>query len=117
MKKIASFMLVIIILFAFTASAYAEEPLRVNTIIPSLSFQGTTAYCEVLVTAPGKSISVSMELYEGANLIASWNGSGTSIVSLSKKATVESGHTYTLSVDGTINGTAFSAPDITRTCP
>lgn len=117
MKKIASFMLVIIVLFTFTASAYAEGPLRVNTIIPSLSFQGTTAYCEVVVTAPGNSISVSMELFEGDSLIASWNGWGTSIVPLSKKATVESGHTYTLSVNGTINGVTFSAPEITRTCP
>lgn len=117
MKKIVSFMLVIIILFTFIASAYAEGPLRVNAIIPSLSFQGTTAYCEVVVTAPGNSISVSMELYEGTSLIASWNSSGTSIVPLSKNVTVESGHTYTLSVNGAINGVAFSTPEITRTCP
>ena len=115
MKKIISILLICIVLFMCSAYASAEGGLRNATV--SLSFKGETAYCECLVREAGKSITVSMKLYEGSSLIASWSGSGTSIVSMSKTAAVQSGHTYTLKVSGTIGGNAFTASDITRKCP
>ena len=99
------------ILFVFLLSsitAYAAEP-RAVTVRPSLSFDGTTALCEVTVTSYGKSIDLTLSLWQGENLIEQWTASGTSLVSISESCTVVKGKSYKLTVSGTVNGEAISA--------
>lgn len=89
---------------------------RINNITPVLSFNGTTANCEVEVYALGNSIDATMELWSGSSLVASWHKSGASIVLLNGSCTVTKGKTYTLKTYGTIDGVRFTGPSVSKTC-
>lgn len=89
-------------------SANAAEP-RANLVIPNLSFEDTTANCSVTITAPGKAIKATMNLWYGNQLVDSWSGTATSALFLSGSAQAVDGRMYTLTVVGTIDGTAFTA--------
>ena len=122
MKKASTWVLVLLVIASVSVQANAEglaaeESTRASTIGTSLIYDGTTAYCEVTVIAPNKSIRVSISLREGNTLIASWYESGTSSLSISKSTTVVSGHTYTMYVNVTIDGTPVYVPSTTKTCP
>lgn len=124
MKKAFSFILSLAILLAILPAAYAEEvttpaddpiisEIAVNS---SLSFSGTTANCYGTVTDPHKSIVATMTLSQGGTVVASWSGSGTSVVHLSGSCKVTKGLTYSLVISGTVDGVAFSTTPIVKTC-
>lgn len=115
MKKIITTLLVITLMAALAAAAYAE-PMRAPSANPTLSFSGTTANCKVTVSEFNKQISVTMTLWDGKTCVASWSDSGKSVVSLSKSCTVEAGKSYTLQVSGTSGGSPLSVPSVTKTC-
>ena len=81
-----------------------------------LQFTGTTANCKGTVIANG-SISVTLELWQGSTKLVSWPGSGSGYVQISQPYTVVSGVTYTLRLNGTINGVSFPEISETKTCP
>ena len=100
---------------AFAANPQAgAEPLALGPKL-SMSVSGNTATCRVTINMPGKYIDATLELWEGSNLIASWSDNDTGLLIISGNATVYSGHTYTLTVTGTVNGVAFTPSSITRT--
>ena len=107
MKKAAALTILFVFLLS-SITAYAAEP-RAVTVRPSLSFDGTTALCEVTVTSYGKSIDLTLSLWQGENLIEQWTASGSSLVSISENYTVVKGKSYRLTVSGTVNGEAISA--------
>ena len=107
MKKTAALTILFVFLLS-SITAYAAEP-RAVTVRPSLSFDGTTALCEVTVTSYGKSIDLTLSLWQGENLIEQWTASGSSLVSISENCTVVKGKSYRLTVSGTVNGEAISA--------
>ena len=107
MKKAAALTILFVFLLS-SITAYAAEP-RAVTVRPSLSFNGTTALCEVTVTSYGKSIDLTLSLWQGENLIEQWTASGTSLVSISESCSVAKGKSYRLTVSGTVNGEAISA--------
>ena len=115
MKRILALIVVLAMVLASTAFADPIE-VKASIVTPSLAFSGTTAQCSVSVSDAGKPIFVTMKLYQGSTLMSSWSKSGTGYVYLYKTKTVTKGKTYTLKVSGTINGAAFTAPTITRTC-
>lgn len=115
MKKIITTLLVITLMAALAAAAYAE-PMRAPSASPSLSFSGTTANCKVTVSEFNKQISVTMTLWDGNTCIATWSDNGKSAVSLSGSCAVESGKSYTLKVSGTSGGSPLSVPSVTKTC-
>lgn len=84
---------------------------------PTLTFSGTTALCEFDITELGKNISVTMELWNGTELVESWTKSGTHMVSLSENCEVVSGQTYTLKVSGTCSGVSFGSVSTSKRCP
>ena len=87
------------------------------SIVPDLSFSGTTASCYVKITHIGKKITATMELWHGMTLVDSWSGTGTNSLTLNETHSgCVSGWTYTLKINGTIGGVAFSEITETAIC-
>lgn len=114
-RKFAAAILACLMTVALVTSAYAAEARAVLT--PSLTFSGTTAYCEIKIVQFGAAIDATLELWSGNTLLASWSGTGTSRVIISKTKTVTRGQSYTLEVHGTVGDETIDAPSITKTCP
>ena len=90
MKRLISIVLVVVMLMAIPATAFAA-PSRVASATPSLSFSGTTANCKVTIRDSGKAISATMSLWDGSTCIDSWSSNGTSLVIISGSHDVEYG--------------------------
>ena len=114
-KGILVTVLVLAMLFSMGATR-PEVEINVQTVVPSLTFDGETANCKVVITDPGKEIRATMVLWQGTRLVDVWSGTGTSQLILTGTCEVESGVTYTLKVSGTIGGTSFNSTPITGTC-
>ncbi len=115
-RRLMSSLLAFALLSSIVISAAAAET-RVSNYVPVLSFDGTTANCYCSVTALGKSITASLELWRDNICVAQWSGSATSRLIISEEHSVTSGKTYTLKVSGTIDGEPFTGTPITATCP
>ena len=115
MKK-RVFAIALIIALALTLAVSAAE-MRATRVRPTLSFSGTTAYCDVLVSEANTYVEVTLELWRGNTLIDSWYASGLGRAVISETAIVESGKSYHLEANGTIGDTPFSAVSKTSTCP
>lgn len=105
MKKLALLMAIILVIsMPLTVSATP----RALSIRPSLTFEGTTATCHVLVVGNNTSehIEVTMKLMYGNSCVASWSDDGYGYVLMEENATVTKGRTYNLVVEVTINGVA-----------
>lgn len=119
MKRILdsiSVILTCILLVGFFSMPVFAAEARATSVVPSLSFTGTTANCSVSVSAIGKNISMTMQLCQGTVVLKTWTGSGTSYLCLSEEYSVERGNTYTLKVSGTVGGEAVSSAPITAKC-
>lgn len=92
--------------------------LPVMTILPAISFDGTTANCRVSVSADRSTdqISAVIQLWNGSTRIARWTDSGTGYLLFSNSATVSKGKTYELTVDVKINGVSKPQVSIEGTC-
>lgn len=90
---------------------------RVAVASPSITFNGTKATCFVRITAdkPADKISATMELWQGSNLIDSWDGEGTWTFKLEGTITVSKNKTYQLVVNYSINGVEKTPVSISRT--
>lgn len=93
------------------------EPMTVR-IIPSITFDGTTATCKVIARGENASdaVTVTAKLWQGNTCLKTWTASGTRNVTLSKTATVQKGKTYKLTADVTINGVKQTMKSVTGTC-
>lgn len=117
MKKRHGFLLLTVV-FAVALCLNAFAVFRVNkNYKPSLTFSGSTATCSLVIRESGKSINVTLELWQGSAKIANWTKSGNSYVLISGSHSVTSGKTYTVKAYGTIGGTAFTATVVTKNCP
>lgn len=114
-KRIGAILLAAAILSSLAISAAAAQP-RTNDCTPILSFSGTTATCYVSITALGKPITATLELWQGSTRVASWSDSATSRLIISETKSATKGVTYTLKVSGTIDGEAFTGTPVTGTC-
>ena len=117
MRKIIAVMSVVVMVMLVSIKSYAAE----NTVYtPSLSFNGTTATCKLMVVASNMSHSIeaTVTLKHGSSVIAHWdNLTAMGVMNFSDNATVVHGYTYTLQITLKINGVSYSVPDITKTCP
>lgn len=109
--------LVLLLAMLLSLPAYAVSP-RVMTILPAISFNGTTANCRVSVSADRSTdqISAVIQLWNGSTRIARWTDSGTGYLLFSNSATVSKGKTYELTVDVKINGVSKPQVSIEGTC-
>ncbi len=115
-KRMIFFLLATVMLPSLILSVAAAEP-RDAHYAPNLSFDGTTANCSVSITALGKPITATLELWQGSTCIASWSDSATSYLIISEECSVTNGQTYTLKVSGTIDGEPLSGIPTTAICP
>lgn len=114
-KSFVAMILILTMLVALGTSASAAEP-RATQVTPELSFSGTTAYCKVTVTALGKQIVATLELWNGNTLVDSWTASASTRLVINETCTVIKGQTYTLKVSGTIGGVAFEGTPVSAKC-
>lgn len=115
-RRFAAAILACLMTVALVTSAYAAEA-RAVTASPILSFSGTTASCKLSVTKPGAAIDATLELWSGNTLLASWSGTGTSHLLISKTKTVTRGQSYTLKAHGTVGGATLTVAPVTKACP
>lgn len=118
MKKTLCALLVMVVLLCsvIPVSTKAAEP-RILSIVPGLSFDGTTAYCEVAVVGDYSTdrYTVVIKLWEGNSCIATWDVISTGYVDFSRTHTVKLNTKYTLTVDVTLNGETLDRVSISRT--
>ena len=67
-KKLVAVCLMVVLLVMACMEAGAAEP-RAAEVIPSLSFEGTTANCQVKLSGLGKVIVETLELWNGNTLV------------------------------------------------
>lgn len=117
MRKV-SLVLAIVLIFTCIAVPVSAATPRAVTIVPGISFNGTTALCEVRIVGNQitDDLDATIRLYRGNVLVTSWTTEGTGYLVFSKTATVLRGYTYKLTVDLTINGEACSTVYTTGTC-
>ena len=110
--------LILFLAMLLSVPAYAASP-RVITILPAISFDGTTANCRVSVSANRVTdhIEADIALWDGSICVADWDASGTGYLLFSNSAQVEKGRTYELTVDVTINGTNCRPVSVEGICP
>lgn len=112
-KRILTIAFALCLILCTTANAVEQRA----SYIPTLTFNGTTANCSVVVASLGHGITVVLELWDEDGLVESWTKSGTNYVKIEETSAVISGETYTLYASGTINNVAFDREMVTRTCP
>ena len=114
-RKLMAVILAMVLVLTQGMAAHAAE-IRSTDVIPTLAFDGTTAECQVRITAPGKKIVATLELWCGTVLIDSWPGTASTLLVINGSGTVVKGRTYTLKVSGTIGGETFQGTPISATC-
>lgn len=114
-KKLYLLATLVLLILSMCINASAAET-RLITAKPTLTFNGTTAYCSVTITAAGKDIDATMELWRGNTLVDSWSNDGTTVVQITGNCAVTKGAAYTLTVTGTVGGETISAIPVTKTC-
>ena len=111
-KKVLLLLFVFAMAMTMTANAVAQAVQARCT----LTFSGATATCRSTITGVG-TIDATMELWYGGTLIDSWSDTGSNRLTLTGSHSVVSGQTYTLTVNGTVDGIAFNEASISKTCP
>ena len=112
-KRILALTLAAVLLLTVPAQAAMQSA----TSIPSLTFDGTEATCELkVVRETGDEIEATLTLWRGSTMLASWSKEGTSYVRISQTKTVTKGYTYTLKADVTINGVAYDQNTVSGKC-
>lgn len=115
-KKVLACFFLAIMVISLNAQAAETPERRIGDITPTLTFNGTTAVCELSIAQPNKKICATMELWQGKQLIDSWSGEGNGSLFLSETCAASKGKTYTLKAYGTIGGESFTARNVTKVC-
>ena len=101
-KRVAVLTVMVVFLLTMTATAVTTTTVAPRGVIvtPLLSYNGTTAICEVLASGntADEVIYAAVKLMHGNEVIESWYPSATGILDFSETAEVTRGETYTLTV-------------------
>ena len=114
--RMTALLLAIVLLVSMPLSVSAAP--RALDVDPKLSFNGTTAHCETMVVGNNTSehIEVTMKLKWGIFNVEKWTASGYGYVYMQEQHSVNSGWTYKLVVEVTINGVEQTPVSVTGTC-
>lgn len=106
-KRLISLFLALMLLFSIPVSVYAITP-RALVLAPMLSFNGTTANCQLTVTADttADKLVAQIKLWDGDTCLRTWNVQGNGAIMFYDTHTVTRYRTYTLTADVTVNGVA-----------
>lgn len=117
MKK-AIILVLTLMLVASILILPASATARTLTIIPSLEFSGTTAYCDLTVVAnPDEEIRATIKLWHGSTCLKGWTVTDEYSLDFLGTCPVVSGQTYRMTADVSIDGVAKPQVSQTRTCP
>ena len=113
-KRLIVFLLVAVMLLSVTVHAAP----RAANMLPALTFDGTTAICEVKVIGENMSdeIEVTLTLWRGNFMMETWSAEGTGYLQMSESVVVTSGYTYRLEADVTINGAVLDTLTVSKKC-
>ena len=116
MKK-RFFPILFVFLMVFSSTAHAAST-RAASVVPRISFDGTTASCTVFIAAdrPTDDIDAVIKLWQGSRCIETWEESSVGDLAFSGKVTVSKGKTYRLTVDVTLEGKAHPRFSVEGTC-
>ncbi len=104
-KRIFPAVLALLLLISSVGIVGAIE--QADTIKPTLTISGTTAYCVGKFRgSDSDEVSAILTLKLGSNELESWSATGYGSVLISKTYTVETGKTYTLVLSVVVNGVA-----------
>lgn len=110
-----------VLLLLFLISALPTHALEICAFqaSPNLYFSGTTAICSVSCRSDNvrDEVEATLTLYQGDAYVDSWYNFGTGSVFISGSCKVESGKSYKLVLDYSINGTAQLSETTTGICP
>lgn len=111
------FPILLIFLMVLSTTAYADSQ-RVAQIVPSISFNGTTATCTVFIAADYATddIDATIKLWHGNECIKTWERSSVGTLTFSGDAKVTKGETYKLTVDVTLDGDDLPRFSVEGTC-
>lgn len=117
MKKTALLLAVVLVL-SIPLNTTASTPWVIR-ITPDIRFTGANATCTVNVRADNSYdyIVLIIKLWHGSEVLHTWTATGSGTVSFSRTVAVESGETYRLAVETTVNGSPKPSADCTATCP
>lgn len=116
MKKTFALILVALLLVSLIPMSVAAVTPKAPLIYPTLSFNGTTATCGLVVSAESTDqISATVKLLNGSTVLKTWYPSSVGTLSFSDSATVSRNATYTLTAQVYINGVAQTPASTTRT--
>ena len=115
MRKVALLMAIVLVISLPLSVSAAPRAL---SVYPTLSFNGTTATCEVYVLGNNNSehIEVTMKLMRGNYCEATWYADDYGYVYMLEYDTVTKGYTYDLVVTVTVNGVAKQPVSVSKTC-
>lgn len=111
--------IMLLTLFAFMVSVVSVHAApRTISIKPSISFDGTTAKCNVSIVADkmSDSINATIVLWDGSKIVDSWTASAIGYLLFSNSAQTVKGKTYKLTVDTVIGGIAKPQVSVEGTC-
>lgn len=117
MKKSVLSLALMVTLVCFSVGAVAKLYTAHGSV--SLSFDGSKAVCAAWYTADNTSdaLDVTLSLYRGSTLVKSWRRTGIGTVSVSERCGVQSGKTYTLTMQYSVNGVPQPDLSTTKTSP
>lgn len=115
-KRIFPLFLLLIFLLASTVNAQKE---RLGSSSVQLSFDGTTACCDVTISATDLKgdISAVIKLMDGSTCINSWRKAASGFLFFTDSSTaVKKGKTYTLTVTYSVDGVTQPSLSTSATC-
>ena len=117
MKKSVLSLALMVTLVCFSIGAVAKLYTAHGSV--SLSFDGSKAVCAAWYIADNTSdaLDVTLSLYRGSTLVKSWRRTGIGTVSVSERCGVQSGKTYTLTMQYSVNGVPQPDLSTTKTSP
>ena len=117
-RRIISIFTVMLLVCSLLLTAQAVSP-RLAGGTPRLSFNGNTAECSVTCKGNNASdtVDATLTLYQGSTYVDSWSDSGKYRVSLSGEHKVQSGKSYKLVLDYSINGVKQTSVSTSKVCP
>lgn len=119
MRKILSMLLLTSVLMLTLSMPVKAALNSMQRIQPTLTMNGTTATCRLMVYAANTSypIEATVTLKCGNTVIEEWTDlTATGYLNFSDTATVTHGNTYTMVTTLKINGVSQNVADISKTC-
>lgn len=105
--RIPALFLALALTLSLSVAAVTPRYVVTTRCTPALSFSGTTATCDLRVSADkGAKITGTLTLYRGSTEVKSWDVDETTSVSFRDTCTVTKGYSYKLVADLTVTGAA-----------